>query len=293
VKRAFLAAGALVACACNRAPVCNGHVELCARAYDAVAYAGTHDAYADLADGYVNVDQTNTMRQQLDDGIRVLHLEIVSNGGGPFLCHSICELGARPLEDGLAEIEAFVAAHDGELVTLLTESSGATTDQIAAAFDQAGLTAFTRAHALGEPWPTLGAMLARGERAVVFHADNTQTGGSTFDWMLDRFAWTWETPWDNETLADFARCDADRGTKGNSIYVVDNYLEDLPIETAANAEITNNDPFLVDRLLDCEQIERTLPNFVMVDFYEVGDVLGDVEVLNGFVPTPAFDAGAD
>ena len=31
----------------------------------------------------------------------------------------------------------------------------------------------------------------------------------------------WETPWDNEKPADFGRCNADRGVKGNDIYVVD------------------------------------------------------------------------
>ncbi len=146
-------------------------------------------------------------------------------------------------------------------------------------------------------------MIQDGERLVVFHADMSSTGGTTFDWMLDRFAWTWETPWNNNTSTDFGRCDADRGTKGNSIYVIDNYLENLVIETPQNAALTNYDPFLVDRVLFCKQQESTLPNFVMVNYYEVGDLFHVVDVLNGFAPTPSddlskfppqsFDAGAD
>jgi hypothetical protein len=282
---------------------CNGHAELCGRAYDAVAFPGNHDSYASVAYGVLDADQTYTLTRQLQDGMRVLHLEIIPDNGQPYLCHTLCGLGGLSLADGLTEVRTFVEGAPAEVVTLLTESTQITTDQIASAFDAAGLTKYAHAHTLGQPWPTLGQMIQNGERVVVFHADQSSTGGSSFDWMLDRFAWTWETPWDNQTSTDFGRCDADRGTKGSSIYVVDNYLENLPVETPANAALTNDNPFLVDRLLFCKQTEATLPNFVMVNYYEVGDVLHDVDVLNGFAPMPnddlslfppsSFDAGTD
>ena len=303
MKRAFLFA---LLAACDNTPppaVCNGHAELCSRAYDQIAFPGTHDAYASVANGVYAHDQTYSLTRQLQDGVRVLHLEIVPNNGDPWLCHAICGLGGQSLVSALQEVRAFLDGAKTEVVTLLTESSQITTDQIASAFDAADLKKYARAHTLGQPWPTLGAMIRNGERVVVFHADQSSTGGSTFDWMLDRFAWTWETPWDNETSTDFARCDADRGTKGNSIYVVDNYLENLLVETLENAALTNTNPFLVDRVLHCRQVESTLPNFVMVNFYEVGDVFHDVDVLNGFAPPPnddlsqfppsSFDAGTD
>ena len=296
----------LLAGACNSAPaptVCNGHPELCGRAYAAVAFPGTHDAYANVANGVVQADQTYSLGRQLQDGVRVLHLEVIPNGGTPYLCHSLCGLGGESLQDGLAEVHAFIQASPNDVVTLLTESSLLTTDQLAAVFDSTSLTGYARGHTLGQPWPTLGRMIQSGERLVVFHADQTQTGGSAFDWMLDRFAWTWETPWDNVTSTDFGRCNADRGTQGNSIYVVDNYLENLTVETPANAALTNVNPFLVDRLLYCKQSTGTLPNFVMVNYYDVGDVFHDVDVLNGFAAPPndnlaafppsSFDAGIE
>jgi hypothetical protein len=283
--------------------VCNGHAELCARTYDQVAFPGTHDAYASVANGVYAHDQTYSLTRQMEDGVRVLHVEILPFNGSAWLCHGICGLGGQSLASALAEVRAFLDTHATEVVTLLMESSQITTDQIAADFDSADLKKYARGHTLGEAWPTLGAMIERGERVVVFHADQSSTGGAAFDWMLDRFAWTWETPWENLTSADFARCDADRGTKGNSIYVVDSYLENLLVETPDNAALTNVNPFLVDRLLHCRQVESTLPGFVMVNFYEVGDLFHDVDVLNGFAPAPnddlsqfppaSFDAGAD
>jgi hypothetical protein len=280
----------VVACDSPSPPTtCNGHAELCARTYDQVAFAGTHDAYASVANNVYAHDQTYSLTRQLTDGVRVLHIEILPYNGSPWLCHGICGLGGQSLVSALQEVHDFLEANKTEVVTLLTESSQITMDQIAADFDTADAKKYTHAHALGDPWPTLGAMIQRGERLVVFHADQSNTGGTPLEWMLDRFAWTWETPWDNETSTDFGRCDADRGTKGNSIYVVDNYLENLLVETPDNAALTNTDPFLVDRLLHCKQVEGVMPSFVMVNFYEVGDVFHVVDVLNGFAPTPNDD----
>ncbi len=296
----------LLLAACDSAAppaVCGGHAELCARTYDQVAFPGTHDSYASVANSVYAHDQTYSLTRQMTDGVRVLHIEILPFNGSPWLCHGICGLGGQSLVSALQEVKTFVDANPTEIVTLLTESSEITTDQIEADFDTADLKKYAHAHTLGDPWPTLGAMIQRGERVVVFHADQSSSGGTSFDWMLDRFAWTWETPWDNVTSTDFGQCDADRGTKGNSIYVVDTYLENLLVETPDNAALTNDDPFLVDRLLHCKQVEGVLPNFVMVNFYEVGDVFHVVDVLNGFAPAPnddlsqfppsSFDAGAD
>jgi hypothetical protein len=280
----------VVACDSSSPPTtCNGHAELCARTYDQVAFAGTHDAYASVANNVYAHDQTYSLTRQLTDGVRVLHIEILPYNGSPWLCHGICGLGGQSLVSGLQEVHDFLEANKTEVVTLLTESSQITTDQIEADFETADAKKYAHAHVLGEPWPTLGAMIERGERLVVFHADQSSTGGTPFDWMLDRFAWTWETPWNNNTSTDFGRCDADRGTKGNSIYVVDNYLENLLVETPDNAALTNTDPFLVDRLLHCKQVEGVMPNFVMVNFYEVGDVFHVVDVLNGVAPPPNDD----
>lgn len=270
--------------------VCNGHAELCDRAYTAVSFPGDHDAYATVAGLYLGADQTYPMTRQLDDGVRVLHLEVQPNpddSNAPSLCHGACILGHERLVDGLAEIRAFVAAHPDELVTLLMETSnGSTGADVARAMNDAGLAPYARAHALGAAWPTLRAMLDDGERVVALLSSDAPAAEP---WLLDRFAFTWETPWDNESLADFRRCDADRGTKGDAIYVVDNYLEDMAVASTAEAATTNTDPFLVDRQLLCQGAEMQLPNYVMVNFYEIGDVFHVVDVLNGFADAPPFD----
>ncbi|MDF1604207.1 hypothetical protein [Nocardioides sp. YIM 152315] len=52
---------------------CNGHVELCDRAYDEVAYAATHNSMAAAAEpGWFFAEQPDGIRAQLDHGVRVL-----------------------------------------------------------------------------------------------------------------------------------------------------------------------------------------------------------------------------
>ncbi|MFI5289832.1 MAG: hypothetical protein ACHQ17_09290, partial [Polyangia bacterium] len=199
---------------------------------------------------------------------------------------------SKPLLDGFKEIRTFVAAHPREVVTLLMESSQVSSDRIAQAMKASGLQAFVHPQALGAPWPTLGELVNQGDRVVVFLADMTATGGPSYPWLLDRWKWTWETPWNNKTAADFSRCDADRGTMGNDLYVVDTYLEDLLLPTVEQAKRVNTNPFLSDRLAHCQAVAARLPNFVMVNYYEVGDLFHDVDILNGLAPPTGDDLDA-
>jgi hypothetical protein len=209
-----------------------------------------------------------------------------------YLCHSICAIGMKLLVDELTEIAAWTKAHRRDVVTLLMESTGVSSDDIAARLKTAGLVSSLHKQAAGAPWPTLGALIAKGDHVIVFNDDKSGTGGTTFPWLLDRFTWTWETPWDNEKASDFARCNADRGTAGNSLYVVDNYPEDLVIPNANDAKRFEVDPFLVERLLHCREVSGVRPNFAMVNYYNVSDIFADVDILNGFAALPSEDVDA-
>jgi hypothetical protein len=281
---------------CQPAPAaCNGHAELCGRTYDRVSFPGTHDAYANQTEHYTSADQTYPLTKQLEDGVRVLHLEMLPNIPSydtALLCHGLCAFGQKPLADGLREVKSFLDAHPNEVVTLLTEAQKLTTDVIADGFNQSGIMPMVRTQQKGAPWPTLSEMIQSGQRVIVFYADLSGAGGTSFPWLHDRFSFTWETPWNNVMLSDFGRCNVDRGSMNVGLYVVDTYLEDMDFQTAQNASRVNANPFLLDRLLHCQRTTGVQPSFVMVNYYEVGDLFHDVDVLNGFAaPSPA-DAGA-
>jgi hypothetical protein len=275
----------------SRTTACNGHAELCGRAYDQVTFPGTHDSYSDTSEGFLAPAQTYPIARQLADGIRVLHFEVHVYEGAVYVCHSLCAIGSRLLSDEMSSISSFVVAHPDDVVTLLLERSDATiaANDIGGVMKASGLVPFLHVQPVGAPWPTLGEMIQKGETLVAF-LDNT--AGSSETWLLPRWQLTWETPWDNTTPADFGDCSANRGTMGDGVYVVDTYMEDLIIETAAHAALVNYDPFLIERLVYCKRATSTLPNFAMVNFYEVSDIFAAVDMLNGFTPTPDLDLGA-
>ena len=189
----------------SRTTACNGHAELCGRAYDQVTFPGTHDSYSDTSEGFLAPAQTYPIARQLADGIRVLHFEVHVYEGAVCVCHSLCAIGSRLLSDEMSSISSFVVAHPDDVVTLLLERSDATitADDIGGVMKASGLVPFVHEQPVGAPWPTLGELIQKGEALVAF-LDNT--GGSSETWLLPRWQLTWETPWDNATPADFGDC---------------------------------------------------------------------------------------
>lgn len=56
-------------------PTCNGHVELCARRFDEVAFPATHNSMAAADEGWFFAEQPDGILSQLDHGIRVLLID--------------------------------------------------------------------------------------------------------------------------------------------------------------------------------------------------------------------------
>lgn len=73
--------------------LCNGYAELCAKPYNKVAFATTHNAFASSA-GALGANQNHAISVQLKDGIRALMLDsynpLTGNTGDIQLCHTAC-----------------------------------------------------------------------------------------------------------------------------------------------------------------------------------------------------------
>jgi hypothetical protein len=275
------------------ARVCNGAAELCDRRYDEVAYATTHNAFAASSEGWVFANQTPGLSQQLADGVRGLMLDVWEWPTGshvPYLCHGTCELGQtpglrEPLVDGLTRIRAFLDAHPAEVVTLILESYVSAAD-FAAAFAASGLLPYALAHTIGTPWPTLEQMIDAGSRVVVL----TDSGGGAYPWYLPVFGVAFETDFDNATPADFS-CVDNRGSPGSDLFILNHFLTQL-LGQPALADLVNHEPYFGDRARECWRFQGRIPNFVTVDFYEIGDLLAVTRSLNldayfgGGAPTP-------
>ena len=62
-----------------------------------------------------------------------------------------------------------------------------------------------------------------------------------------------------------------------------NHFLTAPLASELLAEMINHDPFFTERVARCRsEAADDLPNFVTIDFYDVGDVRAVVDGLNGF-----------
>lgn len=256
--------------------VCNGHAELCARRFDEVAYATTHNAMSSAERNFIAPNQHFDLYRQLEDGIRGLMLDVhAASDGTVSLCHANCALGQYPLVTGLADLRSFLDCHPGEVLTIIFESYVPESD-IAEALAISGLDRYVHAQPIDAPWPTLGEMIAQNERMVVLTADAART----LPWHMYSYDYAWENPYAAQTPGDLS-CRQDRGDRARSLWIFNHFLTN-PLASPTLAEMINHDPFFTDRVATCRtDAGGDLPNFVTVDFYDIGDVLSVVDALNG------------
>ncbi len=258
---------------------CNGHEELCERRYDEVSYPMTHNSMSNAAADWVLPNQTVGVAQQLQDGIRGLMLDTYEEDGELLLCHQTCfpGVGSQPLVEGLGEIETFLAENPNEVVSIVFENY-ITHAETASAFEDSGLIDYVYAYEPGEPWPTLGALIDAGTRLLVFQEKLPEE--AEYPWLMRFYDHAWDTPFSAAAPEDLS-CEVGRGDPENPLFLLNHFLTGLGGDPAL-AEMVNNNPFFIDRARACEEEHSALPNFVAVDFYDIGDVFEVVDALNGF-----------
>ncbi len=268
----------LVACQPFHPTKCNGAAALCDRRFDEVVYPTTHNSYSTVMGNFGAPNQDYDMPRQLHDGVRGLMLDAwyFDDDYGhqtTYLCHGLCQIGAQPLRDGLRQIREFLDANRAEVVTFIFESYVSAGD-MKSSFDDVDLTHYVLSHKAGEPWPTLRNMIEDDHRLVVFTDHDAAR-----DWYLDEFTWCWENPYDNPTPDSF-QCTVNRGQQTNDLFVLNHFIEStLPMKS--NAELVNYNPDFLAQAQRCQSETGRLPNFVTVDYYDVGDLFAVVDTLNG------------
>jgi hypothetical protein len=252
---------------------CNGDPALCARRYDQVAYATTHNAMSNADEGWLGPNQQHGITRQLEDGIRGLMLDTHYDGGVAQLCHAYCALGKETLVSGLLKIRRFLDLHPQEVVSIIFEAYVTEADT-AAAFAAAGLLDYVYAKPAGEPWPPLATLIRNDTRLVVFTDERGDLPWHHYVW--DHAS---ETPYSFETPAQLS-CAPNRGNTSYPLFILNHFLTQV-LGSPALAEQINHDPLFIDRALACQTARNRLPNFVTVDFYDIGDVFSVTAALNG------------
>ncbi len=260
---------------------CNGHAALCDRPFDLVVLPGTHNSHAAVDEGFppVNANHQRGIAQQLADGIRVLLIDVYLDEDDPstvLLCHGPCSLASTPHLEGLGAITEFLLANPREVIAIIYEDH-APVDAIAADYAATGADALVFAHAPGRPWPTLGEMIEANTRLVV----TAESGGPPPPWLHHVWDEAWDTPYGPTAIRDLS-CELNRGSTDNDLFLVNHWVNDgLGLPSESNAAIVNAAKVLQARAEECWERWDHPPNFLVVDFYEQGDLLAVVDALNG------------
>lgn len=153
---------------------CNGYTALCDRQYSNITFIGSHDS---AFIGYLPTqNQHHPVSDQLNAGVRFLQAQTHVLNGNLELCHTVClEEDAGSLQSYLSTVKAFLDANPSEVVTLLLVNGDFQSPTL---FDEdfkaAGLEAYAFVPTTSpmplsiNSWPTLGDMIAAGQRLVVF-----------------------------------------------------------------------------------------------------------------------------
>ena len=192
-----------------------------------------------------------------------------------WLCHTVCELGATRMVDQLEVMRKFLDENRGEVVILFIEPYVAPTE-IAKVFERAGLDRYVVTLARDEPLPTLGQLVRRNRRVVVF---TEKDADGTVPWYLDGFSFVQDTPLGAKKVSQL-RCRRERGDADSPIAMINHWADTFPPQRSANKPFQRL-PVIVDRAHRCARKLGVTVNLIAVDHYDQGDLLEAVDVLNG------------
>ncbi|TFK35682.1 PLC-like phosphodiesterase [Crucibulum laeve] len=281
---------------------CNGRTELCERPYGNVTFLGAHDSFAASGNPFALArTQEIDVAAQLKLGVRMLQAQGRMNNNKLHFCHTSCGLfDGGSVEDYLKKVKTFLDQNSNEVLTLIfTNPENISVAEVwKPAFDNSGISDL--AYVPNEPipkrddWPTLGDMIETKKRVVVFLDKGAAApeGGALVDFILPQFQMIWEDKY--SSTDDKFPCKVDRTEKPlapvDQLNMINHNLNlnifpigPVLIPHRLVAPKTNSVNTIFSHAYGCSNFtEERAPNFVMLDFVNVGQGMEAVNRLNGF-----------
>jgi hypothetical protein len=191
----------------------------------------------------------------------------------PYLCHTLCELGAEPLNRELEVIRGFLERDPDEVLIVIVEDyvPPATIER---AFEQTGLTRYVATLDRHEPPPTLGRLIASGRRLLVFAEEQ----GGTPAWYMPAFSFIQDTPL-GAVRPDQLSCARYRGAADSPLLLINYWIPPFPPSATLNAGI-GRAAFLRAHVERCLRKRDSRGAIVAVDFYQRTSVVDVAKELN-------------
>jgi hypothetical protein len=163
------------------------------------------------------------------------------------------------------------------VVTLIIQDAVTPADT-AQAFAETGLADRVHVHRSGRPWATLGQLIDRDERLVVF----AENAGPPPPWYHQAFEHIQDTPFLFLEPEQFS-CVPNRRGPDAPLFLVNHWVQRLAPDRVDSAQVNTREA-LVDRARECEAARGRRPNFIAVNFSTIGDLAAAVEEPNEVGP---------
>ena len=249
---------------------CNGSIDLCDKRYNEVAYLTTHNAFNSKQDRYLFPNQKSNISEQLNNGVRALMIDVYDDNGSTVVYHAYKFLGSQPLSVYLNDIKYFLDNNPNEILTIILEtytSSNAIENEI----NKVGLLKYLHTQNVNSLWPKLQTMIDSNKRLVILSDKNDANEKQSWYHYMWNFA--------VENKYGEINCEFNRGNRANSLFIFNHFITSLT-GNKDNANKVNSFKFLMNHITNCKDLKNKFPNFITVDFYEIGESIDVVSKLN-------------
>jgi len=249
---------------------CNGSYDLCNKRYNEVAYLTTHNAFNSKQDRYLFPNQKTNITEQLNNGVRGLMIDVYEDNESIVVYHAYKFLGLQPLSVYLNDIKDFLDNNPNEILTIILEtytSSNAIENEIS----KVGLLEYLHTQDVNSLWPKLQMMIDSNKRLVILSDKNDANENQSW------YHYMWDFAVENKYGQ--INCEFNRGNPENSLFIFNHFITSLT-GNKDNANKVNSFKYFMNHITKCKDLKNKFPNFITVDFYEIGESLDVVSKLN-------------
>ena len=251
----------------------NGSKDLCNKRYNEVAYLTTHNAFNSKQDSFLFPNQKSNIIEQLNNGVRGLMIDVYDDNGSTVVYHAYKFLGQKPLSIYLNNIKYFLDNNPNEIITIILESY-TSSNAIENEITQVGLLKYLHTQDVNSLWPKLQTMIDSNKRLVILSDKNDANEKQRW------YHYVWDFAVENKYGE--INCEFNRGNPTNSLFIFNHFITSLP-GNKNNAKNVNSFKFLMNHIIKCKDLKNKFPNFITVDFFEIGeslDVVGKLNTIN-------------
>ncbi|KAF9033610.1 PLC-like phosphodiesterase [Panaeolus papilionaceus] len=285
----------------KRATICNGRSELCDRKYGNTTFLTAHNSFAYSSNPLALArTQVVDIPTQMNLGARTLQGQAHMENGQLRFCHTSCALFDGGLvSDYLKKVKTFLDANPYEVFTFIfTNPDRQSIPGVwKPAFDNAGITPLAYVPPSRpmkrDDWPTLRELIDTNKRVIVFLDEGADgRDGGVVDFILPQFQMVWEDPF-SPTDASFP-CSIQRtaGPLSNDdhMHLINHNLnrniipigDGVLVSDFVNAPKTNSESSILAHANGCAPLSQgRAPNFVLLDYIDIGQGKRTVDILNG------------